>query len=691
MEFEIAQKRFVFLQQEIEKYNIHYYVLNQPLVDDATFDLLFNELLSIEKQYPSLKTKHSPSQKIGSDLLHDFQEVPHTIPMLSLDKLYDIPLLKKWIEKYSSLESLFSLEPKIDGFSVALYYQNGALWQALSRGNGEIGNDITSNIKTITSIPLTINSKNSYILRGEVFITKEDFSQINEENQETPYANPRNFAAGVIRRINSQEVAEVPLKILIYEATCLEKPFLNHEQMLQFLIEEHFPVSQLNCFLDSQTSETLFLKNPIDINYVALYQTSSNLQKYALSELTTIIQSIESHRPLIPYEMDGVVLKINNYPLRNRLGSTSHHPKWAIAFKFQTQGASSIVEKIIVQVGRTGKITPLALIHPVTIDGSMVSKATLHNQDYIHSLNLNQGDVVKVSKRGGIIPSVDLVLEKKTEGVYLIPSHCPSCDTLLEEKGAHLFCVHLKCEAKKIGQLLYFCQVIDLEGFGQSFIQFLVEKYSIFDFIDLFTFDYQKLLHHEGFQAKKIQNYELAIQKSIDKTSFTTLLKALGIPEISDKNIQLLMNHGYSSLKTLKTFSQKDNLESLQSWYGLGKNGAQRLLEAFSPESTYLKILTDLVDQIGFRGQEEISTSTIQPLNFSLSGTIWLITGTLTHFHPRQLAEEEIIKRGGVVKSSFNKEISHLLVGDSPGSKLEKAKKNNILVITENDFLKMIS
>jgi DNA ligase (NAD+) len=690
---ESALKRIKEIKNSLQKWSYAYYVLNTSIVEDGVYDALFEELLRLETDYPDLQTPDSPTQKIGSDLKNNFKEYSHLLPMLSLDKLYSLELLEKWVQKYSQQESLVSVEPKVDGFSCALYYEKGVLVRALSRGNGVVGNDITNNIKTIASLPLSIESELSYVMRGEVFISKKDFLAINNTKEENIYANPRNFAAGVIRRIHSQEVSKVPLKILIYEASCLQDPFSSHQQMLRFLFENHFPLSNLSFFVNLTSMEenrnSLLFDPPInDFNYDQIYQNQKELPTYEYSKLSFLIDKIMKNRSLIPFDIDGVVLKLNNYKLRDSLGATSHHPKWAMAYKFESPKAISKVLDIKIQVGRTGKITPLALLTPTNVNGSTVSRATLHNQDYINSLELGIGDSVEIAKRGEIIPSIEKVIEKTSPHIYVIPSCCPVCLTSLKEKGAHLFCPNPDCPSRIKGNLLYFAQTLEMEGFGESLINLLYDEYHLKSPSCFFTFDYNELLKKEGFKDKKVSNLKKSLSQVLQKTSFSTLIKALGVPEINEKIISILFEYGYSHFEQLKQINQKENLCSILEWEQIGEVGANRILEVFRKDSKTMQTLEELI-KLGFSDAQK-QEKNAPLINESLKNTVWVITGTLSHFHPRALAMKAIMERAGEVKNTITKDTTHLLVGKNPSSKLEKAKKRGIMTLQEKEFLDLI-
>ncbi|MCD2372021.1 NAD-dependent DNA ligase LigA, partial [Borreliella burgdorferi] len=413
-----VQQEIADLKKLIRKWDKEYYVDSLPSVEDFVYDKHILRLQELESKYPEYKTLDSPTLKFGSDLLNDFKEVEHSAPILSLDKVYDLDLLKSWIDKIDFNNSFnISVEPKIDGCSIVLYYKDGVLEKALTRGNGKFGNDVTINVRTIRYIPLFLDEKVDLVLRGEVYITKENFLKINKF-LEKPYTNSRNLASGILRRVDSREVANFPLNIFIYDFLNAGLEFKTNDLATARLKKLGFKVNPLIRFFD--------LKNSI-------------------GEVLNYIADITKKRDSFEYEIDGVVLKVSDFALRERLGYTAHHPKWAMAYKFEALSGFSRVNSIVVQVGRSGKITPVANIDKVFVSGAFITSATLHNQDYIRSIGLNVGDVVKVSRRGDVIPAVEMVINKFSTGFFKVPDNCPACKTAVVKEGAHFFCPNNNC------------------------------------------------------------------------------------------------------------------------------------------------------------------------------------------------------------------------------------------------------
>jgi DNA ligase (NAD+) len=657
------------MQELIEKINYHnylYYVKSQPELSDLEFDKLFEELKTLEAAHPELIQENSPTRRVGSDIDNRFPEAPHLIPVLSLNKVYNVNELSEWIVKSTQKADQmlsFTVEPKIDGFSVVLYYEKGELKQAVSRGNGQVGNVITENVKTIRSIPLKLKEDIDLAVRGEIYITGEDFRLYNEK-MGSPYANPRNFASGSIRRIKSKEVAEIPLRILCYDGFSREKN-ITHLEMLEFLKENWFPV-------------------PGEIGYFTEEKESlHSVPVYPLSQINDFVEKIEKKRREFEYEIDGLVIKINEPEAREILGYTSHHPRWAMAYKFEAPKNVSTVKGIEIQVGRTGKITPLAVIEPVKIAGTTVSRATLHNQEYLNSLELGVGDVVEVSKRGEIIPAIDRVIENIGEP-YRIPGTCPQCGTELIEKGAHLFCPHRSCPGRIRESLVYFVQVLDIDNLGRGTVETLLQKGLVNRIQDLFDLDYEKILALDGFGPKKVELIREGLEKSRQKP-FALLLAALGLDEIGPKVIDTLIQNGYNSLDRILDAASENDPALFSSLFGIGDSGANAIIRHFT-DPQVIETLRAL-EKKGFSLEQEIKA-----VNETgrFQGTAWVITGSFENFKPREKAAEIIEQEGGKVTGSVSAKTDYLLAGEKAGSKLEKAQKLGVKVIDETEFLKML-
>jgi DNA ligase (NAD+) len=653
------------LRERILQYQREYYIEGRPSVSDREYDRLFDRLLDLENRFPELKTPDSPTHRVGSDLDSDFPEVRHTVPVLSLDKAYSPEEVFSWMEKVSQSVGRplsFVLEEKIDGVSIVLYYREGYLYQAVTRGNGYVGNDVTPNVKTIRQVPLHVSKKESFFVRGEIYLPVAQFEALNA-TMDPPYANPRNLVGGALRRKKSRETARIPLQLFVYDGFFEPSP-PEHWLVIEELKILGFPINPRNVFIPS---------------------TGVNL-----SEIRRLVDRFSRERKELPYQIDGLVFKVNELVVRDALGYTEHHPRWAIAYKFEAPYGASRVKKIEIQVGRTGRITPVARIEPVEVGGATIENVTLHNQDYIDALELSEGDVVAVSRRGDVIPAIEKVLEKNESApLYRIPGTCPSCGAQLEERGAHTFCPNTNgCPAQLKGRLQFFAgkDGLDIDYLGEETIEFLWNEGLVRNIQDLYRIPWDRLQEYPGFGERKVELLRRGIEKS-KEAPFERLLPALGIPEVGPKVTELLINAGYDSFEKLFNLADKKDIDSLLSIPGIGPKTAERILEEFSRPD--LRNLIRDLEAIGFnmhhqRKEEESSLPQI------FQGQTWCVTGSFEHFKPRDLAMEEVKKRGGRVVPSVTGAVTHLLAGESPGSKLVKAKSLGVRIVTEKEFLEML-
>ncbi len=653
------------LRERILQYQREYYIEGRPSVSDREYDRLFDRLLDLENRFPELKTPDSPTHRVGSDLDSDFPEVRHTVPVLSLDKAYSPEEVFSWMEKVSQSVGRplsFVLEEKIDGVSIVLYYREGYLYQAVTRGNGYVGNDVTPNVKTIRQVPLHVSKKESFFVRGEIYLPVAQFEALNA-TMDPPYANPRNLVGGALRRKKSRETARIPLQLFVYDGFFEPSP-PEHWLVIEELKILGFPINPRNVFIPS---------------------TGVNL-----SEIRRLVDRFSRERKELPYQIDGLVFKVNELGVRDALGYTEHHPRWAIAYKFEAPYGASRVKKIEIQVGRTGRITPVARIEPVEVGGATIENVTLHNQDYIDALELSEGDVVAVSRRGDVIPAIEKVLEKNESApLYRIPGTCPSCGAQLEERGAHTFCPNTNgCPAQLKGRLQFFTgkDGLDIDYLGEETIEFLWNEGLVRNIQDLYRIPWDRLQEYPGFGERKVELLRRGIEKS-KEAPFERLLPALGIPEVGPKVTELLINAGYDSFEKLFNLADKKDIDSLLSIPGIGPKTAERIIEEFSRPD--LRNLIRDLEAIGFnmhhqRKEEESSLPQI------FQGQTWCVTGSFEHFKPRDLAMEEVKKRGGRVVPSVTGAVTHLLAGESPGSKLVKAKSLGVRIVTEKEFLEML-
>ena len=678
-----VKKRMEFLANEIKRHQELYYKKAQPEISDREYDALFDELLDLEKRYPDLALPYSPTKRVGSDLDNEFPEVPHPFPMLSLDKVYSINELKSWIEKTkndSGADISFTIEEKIDGSTIVLHYENGILMRAVTRGDGFVGNDITENIRTIRDIPLRLAEPVTSIFRGEIYINREDFEKLNSEFDNV-YANPRNFAAGSLRRKKSSEVAKIPLRSYVYEGFYGDLNVMEHVKVLDKLSDLGFRVFRDVGYFSSSDRK----------DYDAIFEKHKGWVKGTYSDIDDFIVKMKEVRNNLPYDIDGLVVKINEYPVREKLGYTAHHPRWAMAFKFEAPQAVSEILDIDVQVGRTGRITPVARIKPVWIAGTTVSNVTLHNQDYINSLDVAIGDTVAVSRHGDVIPAVDEVIEKNDKGnkTFKLPDTCSVCGTPLIQDGAHLFCPNRNCPARIYGRISFFVGKgqMDIENLGPETVKKLIDLGFVKDIPDIYFFNPDELLGVEGFGEKKVKLIKDGIEKS-KQQPFEVVLASLGLEEIGPKVVELLVNAGFDSIDKLIEAVKKRDPDIFTKIQGIGPKTAEKIIQQFN--DPYILDMIEKLKKAGLKfskGREEKEEE--YPKIFE--GQVWCVTGGFKNFKPREKAMEEVKKRGGKVVSQVTGKTTHLLVGENPGSKLEKASQVGAKLVTEEEFLKMLN
>ena len=638
------------------------YTAGRPLVTDLEYDRLFDELKAFEAAHPDLRLTWSPTQRVGSDLSADFPEFRHTVPVLSLDKAYAPEEVFAWLDKTAKLTNrplTVTGEQKMDGLSLVLYYEEGVLVRAVTRGDGTTGNEVTANVKTISSVPLRLSRPLTMAVRGEVFLPKSDFARLNAELAE-PYANPRNLAAGTLRRVRSAEVAKVPLRLFVYEAfVAAPAPLVPgaHRDALALLAAEGFPLNpHLGVFTPDQRAA-----------------------------LEAFMAEQTAARPSLEWEIDGLVFKVDDLALRDELGATGHHPRWALAFKFESPQARTVVEKISVQVGRTGRVTPVAQVTPAQVGGTTVTFITLHNRDYIETLGLGLGDEVAISRRGDVIPAVEEVLEHHADSVWEFPTVCPDCSSLLEVRGAHHFCPNPNCPAQVRGKLAFFVGrgQMDIESLGPETLEVLVSMGLVRDVADLFICDFDKLAAVPGFGDKKIASLKEGVELARQRP-FGTVLASLGVPDLGRKLVELLFGAGYLSFDALiDTLRQRP--EALLEVHGIGPKTIKTLkAELLTPA------VLDLAERLKRAGLAFEAPPPQAAADTSLEGTTWCVTGSFVRFNPRSLAEEEIVKRSGKVVSAVSGKTTHLLAGPGAGSKLEKALALGVKVVSEEEFIVLL-
>ncbi|MCH8010407.1 MAG: NAD-dependent DNA ligase LigA [Candidatus Marinimicrobia bacterium] len=667
------QKRLEELKLQIEDHNYRYYVLNEPSISDSEYDALFRELQNLESEHPEFIAPDSPTQRVGAPPLETFGTVTHRIPMLSLENAMNREELYAFDERVrkilnSSEEITYVAEPKLDGLAVELVYVDGKLTNGSTRGDGITGEDITRNLKTVKSIPLRLRfslidviekgSPSVVEVRGEIFIEKKGFIQLNKtrlDRGEPPFANPRNAAAGSLRQLDSSITAQRPLKFFCYELGYIEgKSFDSHEEALQTLKSWGLPV------------------NP-------------NIQVcQGIEKATKYYHELEEKRDSLPYEIDGVVIKVNSEAERNKLGARSRSPRWAIAGKFKAQQATTIVVDIEASVGRTGAVTPVAYLEPVNVGGVMVSRATLHNQDEIDRKDIRIGDTVLIQRAGDVIPEViKVILDKRPNGTqpYRLPSTCPICggDIIRPEDEAVARCQNISCPAQVKGRIEHFAskRSMDIDGLGYKLIDQLVDTGLIHNVADLYSLDVEKVSSLERMAEKSASNLINAIDSS-RKTTLAKFIYGLGIRNVGEHLATVLA----SEFKQLKALMNAE-LEQLQNIDEVGPIVAESIVKFFKNDDNNNVIQQCLDSGI------ELEPPPPDYSSQKLSGTTFVFTGSLSSFS-RDEAKMMVEAIGGRATNSVSKNTDYLVAGPGAGAKLTKAKELGTTILTEEEFLNLI-
>jgi DNA ligase (NAD+) len=656
--------KMITLARQIQHHQYLYYIQATPEISDAEFDRLFDELVSLEKLYPEQTLPETPTSRVGSDLDNAFETVTHSQPILSLDKCYSIPELQSWAQKIVNKTDspvTFILDEKLDGISIILTYREGILTQAATRGNGVTGNDITDNAKTITAIPLKLSSPVNLTVRGEVFIRKSVFKDI-KRSEGIAYDSPRNLAAGAIRRKTSRETAKVPLNVFIYDIVDgKDLPSTNHYELRRYLLDLGF---QLN-------PQTFY------------YEKAD--EQFCLG----VTQAAEQRNSL-DYEIDGLVVKVSEQPVRDSLGVTGRFPRWAMAYKFESPQAITHIKGIDIQIGRLGRITPVARLQQVRVGGAKITNATLHNQDYIDELGVSIGDTVRISRRGDVIPAVEEVLEKHSDNlpVWNMPSHCPFCNTPLMKDGGHHFCENQECPQRQKASLIHFAGKtgMDIENLGPKTIETLIAHQLIHRVEDIYNFDPEKLIGIEGFKEKKIAAIKRGIAESKNRP-YETVLAALGIKNFGIGLIKLLVQSGIDSFDKLIDIAKNNNIDTLTEIKGVQKNIAGSIVQSFNNQDLLQTINT--LKAVGIQTSAKKSAPS-ESADQTMKDQRWCITGQFDNFKPRSKAAEEIERRGGTIVGSVSKKTTHLLAGEKAGRKLKKAQALGVAVVLEDEFIHLL-
>ena len=647
------------LTKQLNEANYQYYVLDDPKMLDFEYDHLLRELEELEEKYPEFARMDSPTKRVGGEALSKFEKVTHKVPLMSLQDVFSYDELTEFIGKVQDVckDAEFSVEPKIDGLSVALEYENGKFVRGATRGDGVVGEDVTENLKTIRSIPMLIEGAPAHlVVRGEVFMPKKSFEKLNAQQEldgKPLFANPRNAAAGSLRQLDSKITAQRGLDILIFNIQSVEGvEFESHIQSLEYLSKLKFKVVPCGKF-----------SSPDDIcKYVA---------------------DINENRASYTFDIDGAVVKLNNLSDRDKLGTTAKFPKWAAAYKYPPEIKETVVEDIIVQVGRTGVLTPKAVVKPVRLAGTTVTNATLHNQDFITERDIRIGDTVKIRKAGEIIPEIlEVVINKRPENSvkYTLPTVCPVCGakTQRDDDGAFLRCTGAECPAQLSRNIAHFVSrdAMDIDGLGASIVDALIERGYLKSPADIYYLTIEEIgsLWQKGDVAatKLLTAIENSKQQDLSR-----LIYALGIRQVGSKMGKVLATY-FGSMRKLS----EATVEELTEIPDVGTVTAQFIVDWFRQEQSQ-----NMLEKLNDAGVNFESKWAVEDTRFS--GLTFVLTGALNLF-TRDEASEKIELFGGKTSGSVSKKTSYVVVGENAGSKEKKARELGIPILTEEEFLKMI-
>ena len=659
-----AKQRIKELRKKTEYYAGKYYDDDKPEISDFEYDMLMVELRNLEKEFPEFKSKESLTQKVGGHVKEGFEKVTHEVPLQSLQDVFSIEEVEEYVNKINEKaeeneiqNKTYVVETKIDGLSAALEYKNGKFVRGATRGNGLVGEDVTENLKTVKTIPMEINENIDITVRGEVFISKKDFEKMNqerEENEEELFANARNVAAGSLRQLDSKITKKRPLDIYIFNVQKIEgKKFNSHFEELEYLAKLGFNV------------------NPVRIAC------------HSMEEIEKAIKKIGDDRENLTFGIDGAVVKVDDLNFREILGTTAKTPRWAVAYKYPPETKETIVKDIICQVGRTGVITPMAILEPVVVAGSKISKTTLHNEDFIKEKGLKIGDTVVIQKAGDVIPEiVKVVVEKRTgkEKDFEMPKVCPVCgaEAVREEGEAAVRCTGIECPAKLFRNLVHFVsrEAMNIDGLGESIIKQLLDKNLISNMADIYTLQFEEIASLKKNGQKFASNLVNSINAS-KQNDLSRLITAFGIRHVGTKAAKILA----------KKYKNIDNLinatsEELALIDDIGPIVANSIREFFLQDQTI-----DLINKLKEAGvnmehEEEM-------IDNRFDGKIFVLTGSLENY-TRKEAGDLIEKFGGKISGSVSKKTDYLLAGEDAGSKLIKAQGLGITILTENEFSDMI-
>ncbi len=661
----MTQNEYLKLCDEIWEHNRHYYVEHAPVITDEHYDHLLAQLEKIENEHPEWVSSTSPTKRVGEELTEGFTSVKHRVPMLSLANTYSQEEIEEFVARMQRLSHsgtpIFSCELKMDGIAVTVRYENGRYAQAITRGDGKRGDDITANVKTIASLPLQLKGKDvpEFLeVRGEVFLPIKEFETLNEQRQfegEPLWANPRNAAAGSLKLLNPKEAAARRLDIVFYGVAESTHHFSYQSEIHPYLHQLGLPT----------------------LDTVAKCHSMDEFRKYA--------DKVQALRSKLPYQIDGIVIKLDDIKEQKRLGVTGKNPRWAVAYKFAAEQAETKILDITVQVGRTGVLTPVAELVPVLLAGSTISRATLHNEEEVRRKDIRIDDTVVIEKGGDVIPKVvkvDTNARSLHSVPWSMPTHCPCCGSSVKRTSGEVAvrCPNEKCPAKNLRSLIYFAgkSAMDIEELGIKVMEQLVQRGFVQRPSDIFTLEESQLYQLEGFKEKSVNN----LLQSIERSRHVTLprfIMALGIPFVGEGTADLLARRA-GDIETLKRMTKEELIEI----EGVGEKVAESVIGYFeNPENT--EEIGRLI-AYGVEPQKMVVTHFKEHL---FNRKTFVLTGSLEHY-TRSSASTLIKERGGKVAGSVSKNTDYLLAGESPGSKLDKARTLGIEILSENDFEKLL-
>lgn len=654
---ENIKKEINELRATLRYHSDKYYNDDAPEIEDYEYDMMMRHLKELEEKYPEFDTPDSPTKRVGGKADNSFESVTHTVRMESLQDAFSKEEIFDFSRRVSEAvpNARYVVEPKIDGLSVSLEYVDGVFYRGSTRGDGDVGEDVSGNLRVIRNVPLKLKKSLPYIeVRGEVYMPKKSFDRVVDRqliNGEKPFKNPRNAAAGSLRQKDSEVTAGRGLDIFIFNIQQIEGETLNsHKQSLDYLRELGF-------------------------NTVPYYERVDTIE-----EAFSKVEQIGEMRGELEFDIDGAVIKVDDFSDREILGSTAKYPKWAVAFKYPPEEKQTRIVDIEITVGRTGKLTPTAVLEPVHLAGTTVSRATLHNQDFIAQKGVNIGDIITVRKAGDIIPEVLCVNEKHSEGYFVYPTHCPSCNQMLvsEENEVDIRCINPECPAQLLRNLIHFCSrdAMDIEGLGPSIIETFVDNGMIKDISDIYHLNADDISALDGFQTTSANNIISSVEKS-KNNDLGKLIFAFGIRHIGSKAAKLLSDY-FKNIDAVMN-AEVDDILKID---GFGDVMAQAVYDYFHSQGA-----VELVAELKEAGVNTESKTVIKDNRFE--GKTFVLTGTLPNLK-RSEASKIIESFGGKTSSSVSKKTDFVLSGEASGSKLDKANALGIRVIDENEFMEMI-